>query len=119
MFLSAPTHPDIYHRNLRPRREFGTISLGSKAQSGIDNGGASKDRAHSLTFIKNRYPATAVNKAGWMFVDGSRIRQPRTSWPLSANCRVAVRPQMYRRESRVLYANIRFFLLVPNINARP
>ena len=26
-----------------------------------------------------------------------------TSWLLSANCRVAVRPQMYRRESRVLY----------------
>ena len=26
-----------------------------------------------------------------------------TSWLFSANCRVAVRPQMYRRESRVLY----------------
>ena len=26
-----------------------------------------------------------------------------TSWLLSANCRVAVRPQMYRREFRVLY----------------
>ena len=25
-----------------------------------------------------------------------------TSWLLSANCQVAVRPQMYRRESRVL-----------------
>ena len=43
--------------------------------------------------------STAVShKAGWMLEDGSR-----TSWLLSANCRVAVRPQIYRRESRVLY----------------
>ena len=46
--------------------------------------------------------STAINKPGWMLVDGLRIGQPDlVVW--SATCRVAVRPQMYRRESRVLY----------------
>ena len=46
--------------------------------------------------------STAVSKAGWMLVDGQEFASL-TSWFLSANCRVAVRPQMHRRESRVLY----------------
>ena len=36
--------------------------------------------------------STAVKKAGWMLVDGSRICQPDL-----------VQPQMYCRESQVLY----------------
>ena len=52
-------------------------------------------------------------------VDGSRKRQPDLmTWLLSANCRVAVQPQMYRHESSSLQTTVIFiaFDSVPSIN---
>ena len=42
------------------------------------------------------------NKAGWMLVDGSRIRQPDLV-AVVGQLSGSVRPQMYHPESRVLY----------------
>ena len=48
--------------------------------------------------------STAVNKAGWTLVDGSRIRQPDlVAFVGQLSGSSSVRPQMHRRESRVLY----------------
>ena len=51
--------------------------------------------------------STVVNKAAErMLVDESRIHQPDLV-ALSANCRVAVRPQMYRESRVFLRTNLR------------
>ena len=63
--------------------------------------------------------STAVNKAGWMLVEGSRIHQPDLVafvCQFSGSCTAA--NVMYCYESQILHALI-FIWLVPNINAQP